>query len=349
MSEKELASQNDFAAWLISSPRGVEGLVVSVMYVGVVAVKNVPAVSKVLPSGTFYDWLPSLFQCLALLPAFWQCFMLKPPEALYAKHPIAAKACEQFGKCLAALIAVWIGFYALVFLWEVHPINGIEPWTDLLNNMQAVFLFMCYWTLTAITIPEPGSAAGTRRPSQSMSLALVFNFSLWLVMAFLVADISLSFRASTAVQAWEPGSSRFWIQLVSGLAVGIGVALLAGCLESEYLSAPWTRSVTACLYGYAVLQLAYIGFNSHPAKADARPLLEPFLEQFATITSLPLKLLLIGFCFWAIKEGRLAFYMEKTRSLIRNVPAEWDEFRDSLSADPAQKHDAIGAGGSAGD
>jgi hypothetical protein len=92
--------------------------------------------------------------------------------------------------------------------------------------------------------------------------------------------------------------------------------------------------------------LAYVGFNSPAPPRDAVAvsvyerylvqfaMLEKYLEEFATITSLPLKLLLIGFCYWALKEGRLAFHMEKTRSMIKNVPAEWDQFQNSFAETP---------------
>jgi hypothetical protein len=330
MADKDFAAQNDFVTWIMSSPRGIEGLIVSILYVVVVASRNLTQIETLIGSSGHPEVvkaLPSIFQCLALLPALWQCAKIEPPEGLRTSHSVAAKACDQFGKCLTALIATWIVFYFFVFLWQVDRIDGMEVWNDFLNNMQAVFLFACYWTLTAITIPEPGSDHGRdAKRGDSISLSLVLNFSLWTVLVFLLADKFLRSKFE---------SSRFWVQLASGLAVGICIALLVGCLESEYFSAPWTRLVTACLYSYAVLQLAYIGFNSPPSDAKDVPasrfLAEhTFLEEFATITSLPLKLLLIGFCFWALKEGRLAFYLEKTRTLIRNVPSEWDEFRDSL-------------------
>lgn len=327
MSEDQSATtQNDFVTWIFSSHRGVEGLIVSLVYISVVFGKNLTHIGHLFPDYSthekFHKALPSAFQCLALLPAFWQCATTRAPDELRKSHLIAAKACDQFARYLAALIATWICFYFFVFLGELIPNQALAPWTDLLNNMQAVFVFLCYWTLTAITIPEPG--ADTRRFSRgddAISVHVILSFALWLVVVFLLADLAQSVS--------NHGSSRFWFQLLSGLAVGTCIALLAGCLESEYLDAPWTRIVTACLYCYAVLQLAYIGFN----RAAASPLsdLEKHLEQFATITSLPMKLLLVGFCFWALQEGRLAFYMEKTRALIRNVPDEWNEFSNSFN------------------
>lgn len=190
-----------------------------------------------------------------------------------------------------------------------------DAWIDFLNNLQAVFLLACYWTLTTITIPDLGVSNTEEKARESTSLPLLLSYAMWAILVFQLADLFVSHSLSL--------SARFWFQLLSGMAVGVTMALLVGCLESEFLSVPGARVFTACLYGYAVLQLAYLGFNS---PSGASPIQE-FLQRFATITSLPLKLLLIGFCYWAVQDGRLAFYMEKTRALIKDVPKQWEDFR----------------------
>jgi hypothetical protein len=325
--ESAQPSASSFVGWVVRSPQGVEALLVSIVYVAIVAVKNVSHITDLIPeykpNQQFYESLPSAFQCLALAPALWLFMKVRGPDALSEKHPLATAACRQFTVCFTMLIGTWIAFYGLVFLWEIKRVYGLEPWIDFLNNMQAVFLFACYWTLAEITIPDSGSGRLEVRESQSISLALILNYSLWAVLVFQLVDLWVSRSGWT--------SCRFWVQLASGLAVGVSMALVVGCLESEYLKAPGTRASTACLYGYTVLQLAYIGF-SPPAELNKSLSLvqylpvEKYLEGFATITSLPLKILFIGLCYWALKEGRLIFYMEKTRRLIRNAPAEWNEF-----------------------
>ena len=59
---------------------------------------------------------------------------------------------------------------------------------------------------------------------------------------------------------------------------------------------------------YAALQLAYVGFNvqhgMNPTSAAASS--SDFLEEFATVTSLPLKLVLIGYWYWVLENGLLA-------------------------------------------
>lgn len=44
-------------------------------------------------------------------------------------------------------------FYFLIFLRQAQTIAFCwDPWIDLLNNLQGVFLFVCYWILTAKTL-----------------------------------------------------------------------------------------------------------------------------------------------------------------------------------------------------
>jgi hypothetical protein len=311
--KNELESASSFVKWIVGSGTGVQGLAVASLYVVVVAGKSIPDLEKYFSPHNL-SWLPPIFQCVALLPALLLCSKVGPPKALREMHKVASKACDQFRRCLTALIVVWVGFYSLVFISDVVPglINSVGPWADFFNNMQAVFLFGCYWTMTAITIPaEPSS--DERNADESMPLRLLLNYSFWVVVIFLIVDLSIS---SSAL-------GRFFVQMLSGLAVGVCMALLVGCLETEYLTVPGNRFFPACFYCYAVLQLAYIGFF---APHSSQFPLETYLESFAEITSLPLKLLLIGFCYWALEEGRLAFYMEKTRKVIEDVPREWEKF-----------------------
>jgi hypothetical protein len=48
--------------------------------------------------------------------------------------------------------------------------------------------------------------------------------------------------------------------------------------------------------------------------------------MFATITSLPLKLLFIGFWTWVLENELLAFYMQRARKDIDEVLKQWADF-----------------------
>lgn len=323
---EEGISDRAFAVWLTRNPQGLTGLFVAIFYVLIVVLKNIFEIGliKFFPDFSrhedLYNSIPSLVQCLALIPPLWWCFRVNPPT--WSKDEVANRASIQFAKCLAALIAAWIAFYLLNFLALNHWITGREPWIDLCNNMQGVFLFACYWTLTVVTVPGPEE----QNTNSTIGLPLIFSFSLWTVLVFHLADLTT-----------HTSSSRFWFQLLSGLAVGVCMALMVGCLESEYFESP--RALTACLYCYSVLQLAYIGFNP-PAEVSCSNLTgacadelskalseHRILQLFSTLTSLPLKFLFVGLCYWHIRSGRLPFYMEKTRALLKTVGPQWEDFR----------------------
>ena len=327
---EEGLGERAFAIWLMRNPEGLKGLLVAALYVLIVAARNISDVSSLNPfvetynkNRDLFNSMPSLVQCLALLPPLWWCFRASPPT--WTKDDVANRACIQFAKCLTALVASWIIFYLLNFIDQNHWAPNLEPWIDFCNNLQAVFLFACYWTLTAITVPDHDSDDPTA--SKSLALPLIFSYALWTILVFHLADLGLAMKAPDA---------RFWCQFLSGMAVGICMSLMVGCLESEYLGSP--RALTACLYSYAVLQLAYVGFN--PPTTLSSGLMETCRDQilrsfsaqtnlqlFSTLTSLPLKFLFIGLCYWHLQTGRLAFYMERTRMLIKkDVPEQWQEF-----------------------
>ncbi len=104
----------------------------SILYVVVVAARNVQEFGRIWPQNSnhldWYESIPSLFQCIALLPALWQCAKVEPPESLRRNHALATKACNQFGKCLTALIATWIVFYFLIFLGRFLAFVGYGDW-----------------------------------------------------------------------------------------------------------------------------------------------------------------------------------------------------------------------------
>ena len=310
-------NERRFVAWIIGSPQGATGLAVAVLYVLLVVARQVPeasAVTGLQELGSKHPKLlaslPDLVQCVGLMPALWWCMRIDPPEWIPDK--VARTACIQFARCIAALIGSWIVFYLLNAIYAFQPSDVLLPWIDFANNMQGLFLFACYWTLTAITVSD-------RDARDTVGLPHIFAYSLWTVGLILAADI---------VANRNP-NSRFWFQLLSGMSVGICMALVIGCLENEYLES--IRISTAVLYGYAVLQLAYVGFNvGSPTGSQAPDLIPPDplqkLQWVATVTSLPLKVIFILLCYGHLKSGRLAFYMEKTRGLIMSVSDEWKTF-----------------------
>lgn len=320
MASEEI-SERRLVAWIIGSPQGAAGLGVAVLYVLLVIARQMPETSAITGLEELKDKhphllesLPDLVQCIGLLPTLWWCIRIDPPD--WVPDQVARTACIQFARSLAALIASWIVFYLLLTIYAFHPSEVLNPWVDFANNMQGLFLFACYWTLTAITVSG-------RDARDTVGLPHIFAYSLWIVGLILAADIVANSNPE----------SRFWFQLLSGMLVGICMALVIGCLESEYLES--MRVSTAVLYGYAVLQLGYVGYDVPSTRgislASQSQNLIPehalqWLQLVATITSLPLKIVFVLLCYGHLKSGRLAFYMEKARLLITNVSDEWKAF-----------------------
>ena len=209
------------------------------------------------------------------------------------------------------LVISWALFYAAVFLGQVthytdQRYGAIE---DLANNLQGGFLFICYWILTARTL---GRNSGDTKLQGGSDASLWFVYSLWLwaVVLYFLIDTFFSLHQRTV------------FQLCSGLFVGATMGLLTGCLEKQQLGQP--RIITALLYLYAVLQLAYVGFEKINDASDLG-----YLQEFATVTSLPLKLLFIGFWYWIFQNGQLAFYVQRARWDIDTIDDQWRKFRET--------------------
>lgn len=289
---------------------------------------QIPFVLKLTADLPWLRWLrvPNAYTVADGLQVFAMALLLGPcwfvrtrdAESGDARRQIALEASNQFQGFWVWLIAMWLFFYLTLFL-RVFVGSENKAWDagiDLLNNLQGVLLFLCYWALTTITVSE--NRQGKQKPFPS---ALLF---VWLLL-FFVADVSL------------PGDerTRMVFRLLSGLWVGVSMGLLVGCLESEYLHVidgrypPSRRLVICLLYLYAVLQVSYVGFGFRFG-TDLRPDLA-LVENVGSILSLPLKLLFIGLCYWLIREGRLEFYMQKTRKAIETTEADWQEFRGSIT------------------
>jgi len=115
--------------------------------------------------------------------------------------------------------------------------------------------------------------------------------------------------------------------LVSGLAAGVGVALLVGRFESTYLRTP--QPILVLLYIYALIQATYGLYNSNlyvGKLADANP---HVVRIAISIVFLVLKLVLFAFVTWLMTGGRLMFYFDNIRPVVKGADAEWKILNDN--------------------
>src|SRR5579872_417566 len=266
-------------------------------------------------------------QCVAMLILLVPCFSvvrkLKAPGGASERRKLATTAAKQFWQSWVWLVAVWLFFYlALLLRQTLDPSNNIlwGPAIDALNNLQGALLFVCYWHMTGITIREPSEGDGDSGPSEGPPPSSLLFVSLAL---FFVADLVATLHTGRLGDPIQPVRTRMLFQLLSGLWVGVSLGLVTGCLESEYFNVDHReyllsrRIVISSLYLYAVLQVAYVGFGITQSGLG-------LMEAFATVLSLPLKVLFILFCSWMLQSHRLEFYMMRTRETILGIDKDWN-------------------------
>jgi len=322
---KKLPSVSDFLRWAVEKWYKKIGIAAGIFYVlvGWHPKPEPGAIEEIWTSLRHqfpelkYESLPSLWQFIVLIPLPVACAVTRLPTWLQDRqddehYKPAIKSCEQLKQALVWLISMWCLFYFLVFFDMCKGLapSDTGPWIDLINNLQGVFLFACYWILTEKTTPGDKGEADRTGWDGPVPLWAVYLYFLWGVLLFLLADLYFSIASPIP-------TTREHFQLFSGLWVGVSLALVVGCLEGQHLGQP--RLIALLLYFYAVLQAAYVGFFDANSNYH-------FLEVSATISSLPLKLIFIGYWIWVLKNGLLAFYMRRTREDIDEVRGEWGRF-----------------------
>jgi hypothetical protein len=310
--KEALPSENDFPKWITSSGKRDFGVAIALVYLLLTfAAKKVADLDWV---SNFQDlkgiveakWLPSLLQVVALAPIILVCARVRTPSLRMDETTV--EACKQFRHAFTLLIVSWTVFYALLFFEQIGRLTGSwwEAANDFSNNFQGIFLYLCYWIMTARTL-EFDDTDSHKFVRTGPSFWFVYSTLIWGNLVFLVADVALSTEY------------RIYFQLFSGIWVGACMGLMVGCMEGQYLGQP--RKLTLMLYLYAVIQLAYVGFQNAQGSQTS-----DLLQWFAECTSLPLKLLFISFWYWVFENGLLAFYMMKTRMDLDDVPKQWKKF-----------------------
>jgi hypothetical protein len=333
-----LPTSRDFFNWVSKEWVGRIGFVYGLAYIFIGFYSSqhlIPDRAPTLNAAFLTPQLwPSLLECVALFPLTFACAMLRLPAWMLSKkneNKAAIESCHQFKWSLVALTTSWFLFYFVIFLFTYYTmprntpawVNNVKPLIDLLNNMQGVFLFACYWILTTKTT-EMEAQGKTQNPASKSHMPLwgLYSFLLWGVFVFLVLGFAMT-------GASPQGPVRPILQLLSGLWVGAALALLVGCMESPFLSQP--RGITVLLYFYAALQVSYVEFFGSNSQTSF------ILQTTATVTSLPLKFLLIGFWAWTFENGLLAFFMRRRRSDLDEVGRSWLGF--SAEAPGAGNHE----------
>jgi hypothetical protein len=165
-----------------------------------------------------------------------------------------------------------------------------------------------------------------RRGLSDTALSIV---SVTFVFAFLVIEILLVNLPATIGEE----SARYGLNLASGIAGGIAMALYVGRLQSKFLG-PSPRLVIA-LYSYTAIQSLFVFLVEGP-EAMVVSINAATVTSVAVIlinVALILKCLLYLYMAWLFQSGRLLFYFVRVRRTYQRVETEWLEFRKLLDED----------------
>ncbi|HEX3672168.1 MAG TPA: hypothetical protein VHT92_10750 [Candidatus Cybelea sp.] len=270
---------------------------------------------------------PDVLQAIVILVLLllWSRRLSRPKMIENAAHrhlEAAARSTTWFYWLWWGLLASWLVFYAID--WFKYSDLAYQPLRNLLNHglldwvntIEAVFFFAIYFEMTAVTF----NAEGKRQRSASERSAILLGI-------FLVLCI---------VEYFTPPRSIGWWSVVSGLLVGVSMALFIGRCESRFISAPLVLTASAFLY--AVLQGAYPLFSGALGGTASGPAVSLFKEVVIMIV-LPLKVMLFLLIDWMCSGGKLFFYMVSERRMVdeggANLQTDWERFWEELEPRPA--------------
>lgn len=207
------------------------------------------------------------------------------PETNPEKDRRASDAMDRFHKLWDSLWMAWLFFYLALFLQSMLGAIGIsqpvwlwEPLLNSLNNLQTVFVLFCFFVLA-----EPTD----EKKAWEVGLALWVMFIIYALFDVVFVTVAQSFPQMT-----EVGNLLF--RLLSGLGMGISLALLVSRFGGRYIDAPFR--VLAVLYLYALIQVLYLLFRSDQYR---------YIQEIVTALALPLRLVLFAFVSWLLIKGKM--------------------------------------------
>jgi Effector-associated domain 1 len=195
--------------------------------------------------------------------------------------------------------------------WE-WPLAALDTGIDNFNN---VLLFFMFWVLSRPTYSDD---KGRRREWRSL-----------LAMAGAVyAGAALQYQLGIAA-ADSRESIGLWTDLVSGVFATVCFGLLLSRLGSGFLSVHPLE--LAALYLYAAIQTAFpvAGLNRLTPIPDPNVYLVGLVLKLLTLA---LKIGMYVVVQRQITTGRLAFYMYAARRRHKEMPGEWELFRQTRLA-----------------
>lgn len=235
---------------------------------------------------------------------------------------IAKNALERYTIYWYGVLGTWLLLYACLAFKGIPNLGlsgqTLSIVTTLFNNCNTILIILCFNILN-----KPIEIKPRKRKINDTALSIG---SATFVLAFLVIEILLV-NLPTPI---GEGEARYGLNLASGIAGGIAMALYVGRLQSKFLG-PSPRLVIA-LYSYTAIQSLFVFLVEGP-EAKVVSINAATVTRIAVIlinVALILKCLLYLYMAWLFQSGRLLFYLVRVRRTYQKVEMEWQDFRKLL-------------------
>ncbi len=253
---------------------------------------------------------------------------------------IAIGVLKQFRRNWELLLLVWAFLYFVVSISGFVELKLMNSYSELvkninksvfslfitlLNNLNTLFIALCFYTLNEPISIENKSHDGKeviisleQEDGKLVSNGLTVIF-IWFFVEMLVITLFLlnqdelgNLRGLETFQNLLMG--------ISGIFGGLAMALLVARFQSKFLKSPNWLLIT--LFLYTVIQSLFIYFGDKTEEKVAVTVIIGI--------ALFLKSLLILFIFWLFQSGRLLFYLVRVRRASQQTEGQWQLFRSVL-------------------
>lgn len=238
--------------------------------------------------------------------------------ALSIEHVDVKRAGESAREFFSLWTTAWFcwgllyaGFALLglhtMFNQGVKPPWFQEPLLNLLNNIQTLFLVLCFRELRFPTHE-------TKNP-QFRAIALLLLIA--------AMESVLRFAPSPIADTWGKTFGQV-VGWSTGFAAGTAIALLVGRLESRFIDLHVL--IAAVLYLYAAIQAPFIDFSQNKQ-----------LALVLTSLAFILKIVLYTVVAWLLSSKKLIFYLAQMQALDQYVPEKESTFFASTTTARAER------------
>jgi DNA-binding winged helix-turn-helix (wHTH) protein len=270
----------------------------------------------------------SFIQALMILVAIGYDFFLTSTPQLIDGDTETRRgliAVQQLRRAWRLLLTSWCFLYVTLLVSQGLALStgdatsqsqALRVITTLLNNASALMLVLCYLVLNRPTVVQIGGRNEDHLP---------LGRGLILVGLFGLLEAALVIYFATTGHADYAAAVLFGVDVLSGIAGGIAMALFISRLDSRLLGASrWLPIIPIILYFYVVIQPFYPLLNwTFPLGRQVPEHFDLWVMQLAFM----LKSVMYIYVTELFKSKRFQFYMVFARRAYEDVENQWSAFK----------------------